>query len=161
MATSIATKTLQETKISALKNAVINSTKPTTLEFSQQQIFLYYIDTFSVAHFKLLHFLTDPRNWFIKNGQELPKSKMESIELTIRDIIIKAYPELENERELINSIWMDLYSKDLLEGDKRMLDARSTLPRYRTAIDTLLPKMNVLSCHTTALGKQFVTFISE
>ena len=158
----IAGMSLKNDKRSALKNAIVNAaTHSNPPTFEMQQIFLSYIETFTVTHLKLLHFLVNPQAYFTKYGHESPKSEIAKRAFTVRDAIIMAYPELESAQGLVNIIWTDLYSKDLLEVDKHILDERGTLPRYRNKLDTLLPSRNVLECQVTPLGIQFVDFISE
>ena len=153
--------TSQEEKRIALKNAIYNYvTLNHSHAFEMQQIFLSYIDVFTIAHLKLLHFLTNPRDWFIKHEQKNPILQINARWFTIRDAIIVAYPELGNQMELVDAIWMDLYSKHLLYGDKRMLDDRPP-PTDKRMLHIILPPRDVLSCHATSLGEQFVTFISE
>lgn len=160
-AVKVASMTFKEEKRSALKNAIYNSaTLDNAPVFELQQIFLNYIDFFNVSHLKLLYFLMSPRDWFTKKRQNIPRIGLGGI-VTLRAALIHAYPELEKEVDLVNSLWTDLHNKGLLDADKNILDLTPRLPSRRAKMDMLVPEMDILESQTTSLGRQLVIFISE
>lgn len=136
-ASRIAVSNNQHEKIDALKNAIINSGISHNLDRSLQQIFLSYVDTFSVWHLKILDLADDPQGWF---GRQ-PGDRNYQIG-GLADMIEKAFPELQNREDFYRIIWKDLYAKGLV-GQESL---------HVMGADTLSKK-------TTTHGSRFVSFI--
>ncbi len=141
-ATSIAIKTSEEEKLSALKNAVVNIALNETVEKTKSQIFLNLIDSFTVWHLTILTFFDNPKTWFDKNGQTPPNLTMGSM----FSVLKSAFPSLSNQEELVDLIWNDLLNAAL----------HST-----NGLKTIMSGNELLAERTTRLGKEFIQFISE
>lgn len=62
-ATSIAIRNHHREKLECLKNAVLNSALPETIETDLQLMFLKLVDELTVSHISLLAFLNNPPKW--------------------------------------------------------------------------------------------------
>lgn len=137
-ATELALKTSQTEKLEALKNALLNSAKPDSVDISMQQIFLSYIDTFTVWHIKLLKLFDNPQEH---------ESKLQNVSMGGLNILIyTAYPELKSQDEFVRQIFKDLYSKGLLNTE---------------SLGTTMTLQGILSRRTTVMGQHFIKYISE
>lgn len=137
-ATELALKTSQIEKLEALKNALLNSAKRDSVDISMQQIFLSYIDTFTVWHIKLLKLFDNPQEY---------ASKLQHISAGGLDNLINiAYPELTSKDEFVKQIFKDLYSKGLLNTE---------------SISGMMTVSGILSRRTTTMGQNFIKYISE
>ena len=142
-ASQIALRTSQQDKLIALKNAVINSALPQPLEQTLQQMFLDWIDTFTVWHIRVLSLFHNPQKWATDNNKPLPKN----ISIGGLDTILgHAFPELAQDRALYDQISKDLYQKGLLNTD---------------GLHTMMSWNGMLARRTTDLGEKFLAFISE
>ncbi len=140
-ASQIAVRNSQQEKIDALRNAVLNAALPNPPEESIQQIFLNYVDTFTVWHLRILRLFDDPKRWFIENGRQ-PQFSGGSLSV----VLIAAFPELDGRRYFNDLIVKDLYSTGLL------------------GVETLYAMMSgsgMLAGRSTDIGKQFINFITH
>jgi hypothetical protein len=144
-ASQVALRNSQQDKLTALKNAVINSALPQPIEQTLQQMFLEWIDAFTVWHIRVLHLFHDPQQWAIVNNKPLPTNIAMGGLDTIFDY---AYPELAKDRALYDQIWNDLYQKGLLNTDTN-------------GLHTTMTWHGMLARRTTELGEKFLAFISE
>ncbi len=144
-ASRIAMENHQQEKLNALKNAIYNSTQDDSPNFTFKTIFLNYIGTFTTWHIKILILFNDPVPWLNKNNITLPRINWTS---SVGEILELAYPELKGQSALVKTIWNDLYSKDLLTGDSKLL----VMGRNPDG---------AISKRTTKTGEDFVTFISD
>ena len=136
--TELALKTSEDEKLEALRNALLNSIVNDTIDISLQQIFLGYVDTFTVWHIKLLKLFDDP---------SIYKDKLQHFYSgSLSQVIQVAYPELTTDEEFTRQIFKDLYSKGLLNTE--------SLAGMMTA-DGMLAK------RTTTMGQKFIKYISE
>ena len=137
-ATELALKTSQAEKLEALRNALLNSTNTDSFDISMQQIFLSYIDTFTVWHIKLLKLFDNPLEYELK----LQNLSMGGL----NNLINIAYPELSSQNELTMHIFKDLYAKGLLNTE---------------SISGMMTVSGILSRRTTMIGQDFIKYISE
>lgn len=135
----------QNEKRQALKNVIIHSAQDDLQNFSLKQMFLNYIDTFTIWHIKILALFINPKIWFANNKQPTPGMGMIG---SVRGTLEAAYPDLKRQQNLVNSIWTDLYNKELLASDKSLLV-------------TTMTGEGALARRTTELGEIFINFISE
>lgn len=141
-ATSYALKTSESEKIKAFQNAIINTATGDTPDKTISQIFLNQLDSFTVWHIKILKFIDDPRMWFQKAG----KTPSSFISGNISSILLEAFPELKNNKDVLNIIWIDLRNAGFhTTGD----------------LNTVMTDIGVLSSKTTNLGKKFIEFITN
>jgi hypothetical protein len=73
-ATRTVEHTHQEEKISALRNAVLNSAAPDAPDADTQAIMLGLVDRFTASHLRLLMLFDDPAAWFARHDLILPQS---------------------------------------------------------------------------------------
>lgn len=142
-ASQIALRSSQQDKLNALKNAVVNSALPQPIEQALQQMFLDWIDTFTVWHLRVLSLFHNPQQWATDNAKPLPTN----ISMGGLDTILgHAFPELAQDRALYDQIWKDLYQKGLLNTD---------------GLHTMMSWNGMLARRTTDLGEKFLAYISE
>jgi|TARA_R110002033_G_scaffold414_1_gene4024 hypothetical protein len=138
-ATEIALKTHQKEKLDALRNALINTALNTpSIDFSLKQIFINYIDVFTIWHIKLLKLFNNPKEF------EHLFSNIYSDSLTT--IIEGVYPELKKNPDIYRSIFKDLYSKDLINTE---------------SVSAMMTRDGLLSRRVTRIGLEFLLFIEE
>ena len=68
-ATTYALKTSEEEKLSAFKNAILNTALNESPDKTISQIFLTLIDNFTIWHIRILYFSNDPEDWFKKHNR--------------------------------------------------------------------------------------------
>jgi hypothetical protein len=141
-ASAAAVRNHQAEKLDALRNAVLNSALPNPPGDSIQQVFVSYVDLFTVWHLRILKFLESPWAWFERNGKAAPQF---SIAGSIERVLLAAYPDLSDQRDFYSLIEQDLTTRGLSRG-KFFL--------------TMGPD-GVYDKHTTAFGDQFLKFIAE
>jgi hypothetical protein len=141
-ATTYALKTSEESKISALKNAIINTALNEAPDKTISQIFLTLIDSFTGLHVKILHLFNDPEEWFNVNNKRLPNY----MSAGLINVLTEAYPDLKGQNELLNIIWDDLKRAGLHDS--------ASLNSMMTGSGLLVPR-------TTKLGKQFLEYVQD
>ena len=110
-ATMIAVSTSQVEKRRALRNAVLNAASSSTVDATQQQIFLSLIDRMSEHHILLLKLFDAPGAWRDSNGRG-------AAGFTAVELAEKAFPESKRDPELFDQLWSDLYSWGLVRTPK-------------------------------------------
>jgi len=136
-ATEVALKTHQEEKLRALRNALINTSQNyPSIDISLKQIFINYIDVFTIWHIKLLELFNNPKKY-----EHLFQHIFSS---SLTEIIEGVYPELKGKSEFYRSICKDLYSKDLINTE---------------SVSAMMTKEGLLSRRVTNIGLQFLQFI--
>ena len=138
-ASQIALRNSQEEKRQALKNAILHAALPNPPEQSLQQMFLSYIDVFTVWHLRLLSLFHDPQQWATKNNHKFTQSMGGSLS----DILSSAFPELGSNRPLYDQIWNDLYSRSLVSTN---------------GLHTMMTAQGLMARRTTDLGTKFLQF---
>jgi hypothetical protein len=140
-----ATRTIEHThqdeKISALRNAVLNSAAAGAPDADTQAIFLSLVDRFTPSHLRLLTLLDDPQAWFASNALIPPQNVMAGP----RALIVKAgLPEMQDREAFYLLIADELESAQMLTaGLQGMVSGTSLMSRI-----------------TSDFGRQFVRFIS-
>ena len=133
-ASSIAIKNHREEKLTALKNAVINSISGEPTDEQLKIIFLNLIDRLSVAHLKIIELLQSPRAWAEKNNLTFPD---ETLTKSL-NLIQEAFPEFDKDMRLF--LLQDLQTNKLVE-----------IPHFREETEK----------HTTSVGDAFLKFIKS
>lgn len=131
-ASHLAMKTHQEEKLQALKNAIMNVAEGVEIDESIQQIYLNYIDQFTVLHIKILRFALSRR---------VPPNIMMG---SLRPILLSTYPELDTKEGLVTQIWKELYNSGLITVD---------------SLQGGLSSQGLGQNFTTQLGDNFLRFI--
>jgi len=141
-ATQVAMRTHLREKLDALKNAVINSAVKLPIDENLQLIFLNLVDRYTPWHLIILHFLDDPRKYGVRNNISYPSWSMGGTSAVLESAI----PELKGKRDFYDQIVKELYSNGLLNSD--------------TFLHTTMTDQGMFASRTTAMGKQFLAFIS-
>lgn len=142
VATTLALKTSEEEKIKAFKNAILNTAIGETVDKTKGQIFLNLLDTFTVWHIKILHFIDNPTKWYENAKQSPPGIMMGSLS----GVLIKTFPPLSGQQELLDVIWRDLHDNGF---------------HNTSGLMTTMTGDGLLANRTTQLGKDFLEFISS
>ncbi len=142
LATQAALRTSIKEKKDALRNAIIKSAKPVSPELAIQQMFINYIDYFTVWHIKILDFVNDPKGWAEKNDHKFKDTQGKGIFAILED----AFPDLRGGRGFYDQFWKDLYSRNLVEPE----NVQSVLTDYALTHKYVKPT-----------GKIFLAYISE
>jgi hypothetical protein len=141
-ASQVALRNSQEEKRTALRNAILNAALPNPPEQALQQMFLSFVDGFTVWHLRLLKLFDNPPQWAREHNHVFPVMNKGSL----ARVLVSAFPELDGKRAFYDQVWEDLYQRGLV----------STNSLYTT-----MSKQGVRSKRTTELGTQFLRFIEE
>jgi hypothetical protein len=142
VATSYALKSSEEEKVRAFQNAILNKALGQSIDKTKSQIFLNLLDSFTVWHIKILHFIDNPAGWFEHAGQTPPKLMMGSL----ARVLVDAFPDLSGQQELMDVIWRDLHNNGFHNS---------------STLRTTMSGDGLLEDRTTLLGKEFLNFISS
>jgi len=140
-AIQVALRNHADEKLKALQNLVINSVINPPVEEAIDQLFLNLIDTYTIWHFRILEFLSNPQKWFDKNKKEPPAI----LATSLKNIILEAFPELKQNEDFLELIGDDLYSKGLIT---------------RSNLRDVYRKESLFIKHTSNLGEKFLKMIS-
>jgi len=132
----------QKEKIDALRNAVLNAALPTSPNDSLQQMFLNFVDTFTVWHIRLLKFFDNPAEGIKAKGLNLGNITMGGLS----HILEEAFPELKGERAFYDQVWKDLYSRGLVNTE---------------GLHTMMSGSGLMAQRATPMGRQFIEFITS
>lgn len=140
-ATRTVEHTHQQEKISALRNAVLNSVAPDAPDADTQAVFLNLVDRFTPSHLRLLTLLDDPPTWFASTGLTPPQNVMTGP----RALTVKAgLPEMQGQEAFCGIVVSELESAGMLiAGIQGMVTGHSLMDRI-----------------TSDFGRKFVRFIS-
>lgn len=133
-ASHLAMKTHQQEKLDALRNAIINVAEGVEPDEALQQIFLNYIDQFTLLHIKLLRFA-------------LERNVPETIYMgSLKSVLLDMYPELSTKDSLVDLVWKELYTGGLVTHNN---------------LSSSLSNMDLSQKLTTTMGDRFVKFIKK
>jgi hypothetical protein len=141
-ATQIAIRNHEQEKLDALRNAVLNSSLPFAPSDSLQQMFLAWVDRYTIWHLRILALFDDPKAWFTTRSRRFPLQMMGSL----GQILTSAYPELQNQRAFYDLIAKDLWNNGLMNTD---------------GLHVTMTASGTEASRTSDIGKQFLRFISE
>ncbi len=141
MATSaIAFRTAEKEKREYLANAVLNSIT-NKIDESKLIIFLNLVDKYTVWHIKILDFFQNPLS-SERAQREYDRIGMMS---SPANLLQSVYPDLNDDRELMDKIVNDLIADGLLNSG---------------SIHGTMTKQGVAAKRTSKLGKEFLDFIA-
>lgn len=149
LATTIAIKTHKKEKHIFLKNGLINAALQTLKEEDKEDIFFRMIDEFSEWHISLLLFYANPHRFLTPEEININNDVRET---RMYGYIIKAFPSLANDINLIELIWGDLKGKRLIMSES---------PTEVLATPQDKKKGLVIGGMTTSIADEFITFISN
>jgi len=143
-ASQIAIRNSQQEKRRALRNAILNAALPNPPEQSLQQIFLSWVDAFTIWHLRILKLFHNAERWAAENNHQFPTVSIGGS--LANNILESAFPELRDNRTLYDQIWRELVQRGLVNTDS----LRGTMSQQ-----------GLMSKKTTDLGAQFLKFIEE
>jgi hypothetical protein len=141
-ATQTAMRNCKQEKLDALRNAILNTAIGIAPQPALREMFLRYIDDFTVWHMKLLDLFADVTAWYARHSRTRPSLSMGALEHILED----AFPSLRGQRSFYDQVWKDLYSRALVGTD---------------SLHTMMTGTGLVSGRCTELGKQFLSFIKE
>ena len=141
-ASQAAVRTANEEKREALKNAVLNAALPNAPDESKQQIFVNFVDQFTVWHLRILSLFADPNGWFADHEKEPPRWGLGG---SLSQILTTAFPELADQRGFYDVMGKDLFQRGLLNTD---------------GFHTTMSGEGAMAKRTTALGDEFLSFVT-
>lgn len=141
-ASQTAIRNYQEEKLEALRNAVLNASLPNPPEEDIQLMFLNFVDALTTWHLRLLKFFENPQAWGQKHGISYPSWSIGAPSTVLEH----TFPELRGRRELYNQLVKDLFSRGLMRA---------------VSLDTMMSAQGMFASHVTAMGKQFIKFITS
>ena len=142
-ASQIAVRNHQEEKLSALRNAVLNSALPNPPEEDQQIIFLRLIDQLTPWHLRVLALLNNPEKWMQLQNIANPGWGMGGVSTVIEHCL----PALRGKREIYDQIVRELQTEGLISQGQ--------------FLHITMTGNGMLQSRTSDLGQQFLRFITE
>ncbi|MGD0389424.1 MAG: hypothetical protein ABSC42_10770 [Tepidisphaeraceae bacterium] len=133
----------QTEKREGLRNAIANSAVAHAPSESKRQMFLHFIDVFTVWHLKLLAFFANPQAYLTSLGKGLPQLGYST---PVRHGIEIAFPDLQRQQDFYDQIWSDLRQRGLVITQPPPGTVTISSPGHRK--------------QTTALGDEFLNFIT-
>jgi hypothetical protein len=141
-ASQIASRNSQEEKRSALRNATLNAALSNPPEHSFQQMFLNFVDTFTVWHLRLLNLFSDPQKWSADHNHKFPDLMMGGLS----SILESAFPELRGERAFYDQVWRDLYQRGFVNTE---------------SLHATMTGQGLVSKRASELGTLFLQFVEK
>jgi hypothetical protein len=141
-ATALALKTSDQEKIIAFKNAIFNTALGETPDKTLSQIFLSLIDRFTTLHIQILRLFDNPQDWFRQHHQRPPALAIGGLS----HVIIAAYPDLNNQQDLMNIVWNDLQAAGL---------------HNTPSMNATMTGDGLMQSRLTTMGRQFLQYISD
>ncbi len=133
-ASQLALRTHQESKLEALRNAVVNVAKGQAPEEAVQQLFLNFVDSLTEVHLRILKAFQSPT----------PPSGMSVGGLS--NVLENSLPDLMGRQAIYDQFWKDLYSRGLVNTE---------------GLHVTMSGDGLAQKRTTDLGDAFLDFISE
>lgn len=139
--TRAAQATHDEDKLTALRNGVLNTLGPHAPTDDEQLRFFRFVEQFSPAHLRLLHFFHDPGAGFDAAGITRPGYLAGGRATLLED----GMPEFRDKREWSALLFGDLYTAGLTNGSLQGMQSGASL--WEAA--------------TSPLGDRFLAFVSD
>jgi hypothetical protein len=137
----IASRTHEVEKLTALRNAVVNSVLPGAPDDALQQIFLEHVDALTPWHLRILAYFDNPQEWASHHNIHFPQwtagAPSQALEIAI--------PELTGRRQFYDVICASLERRQLLGS----------------GIHGMMTGQGMLAQRTTSHGRDFLAFISR
>jgi len=149
-ATLVAIKSHHNTKLSALKNCVINSAIDDQADESMKIVFVSLIDSFTVWHIKILLFLNDPKKWISDKKINIDEKNVRSH----LELINLAFPSIDQNMQ--SYIYQDLINKNLIHNENLLEQ-----PMIFSAIHEDTKEDNKIKKLTTSFGDVFINYIQD
>ncbi|HUD86077.1 MAG TPA: hypothetical protein VMR17_06460 [Xanthobacteraceae bacterium] len=133
-ASQIAMRTHQQTKLDALRNAVLNVAAGQAPEDALQAMFLNFVDTFTEWHLAILKLF------------QAPPEQKGMMAGGLSHVLETAFPDLRGRREFYDTIWRDLFQRGLVNTE---------------TLHAMMSGSGLTQKRTTPHGDQFLAFIAE
>jgi hypothetical protein len=141
-ASQVAIRNHQNAKLEALRNAVLNSALPNSLQEDEQMIFLRLIDQLTPWHLSILALLDNPLQWMERNKVQNPGRGMGGVSAVIEHCL----PDLRGQRDTYDQLIRDLQAEGLMgQGQFTHLTMTGNA---------------MIQSRTTDRGKRFIKFIT-
>lgn len=140
-ASNVAIRNHEKEKLDALRNTVLNSALPGAPDDTLQQLFLNLIDSCTSWHIALLRLFQGPERWAKENGHQFPNWSVGGLTSVIESV----FPQLTGQQDLYRLIWQELFRSGLVNTE---------------GLGTTMTVNGMLAKRTTAIGDQFLAFIS-
>jgi hypothetical protein len=134
--------THQEEKITALRNAVLNSALPGAPDADAQAVLFNMLDRFTGSHLRFLTMWNDPPAWFASRGLRPPEAAMAG---SRTQTVEAGLPELRDRKDFYLQISYELNQAGLMTANVIGMVSPNAL------MDRL----------TSGLGRRLVDFISD
>ena len=141
-ASQLALSNHQEEKISALKNAVMNTALNIPIDENEEMMFLNMIDAMTPWHLKIISYFDNPEERFKEFSIKPMEYMMGSPLVPLQEF----YPELKSRNDFINLIVNDLYNK----GVFTIKDLNCTMS-----------SSGMYASRLTEYGRRFFNYIKE
>ncbi len=141
-AAQIALRNHQQSKLDALRNAVMNSALPNSPEENEQLIFLRLVDQLTPLHVRVLSLLNDPASWMTVNNVTNPGWGMGGVSTVVEHCLL----EVRGRREIYEQVVRDLQAEGLLAQGQ--------------FLNVTMTGDGMLQSRSTGRGKEFMKFIS-
>ena len=117
-ASQIAIRNHQKEKLTALKNAVLNSALENAPEEDLQLIFLDLVDSFTALHLKLLKFFNEPKfKEFIDILEYNAQNRRDFyMSFNLEETLEFYFPELKGKKHIYEQVLKDLKAKGMIEN---------------------------------------------
>jgi hypothetical protein len=139
-----ARRTVEREKLDALRNGVLNVALSHSIDESLTQMFLDWIDRFTVPHLRLLRAADDPRSWSKDHNLVYNEGRRGPL----FEFLAIAFSDLAEHPDVLDLLWADLFQAGLV-----------TIPvpdMHHTASDH-----GFWPSRTTRIGKAFLRFIES
>jgi hypothetical protein len=143
-ASRAAIQTHQKEKLDALRNAVLNVAAGRAPEEDEQAMFLWYIETLTTWHIRVLKFFDSPLRTIAQRGArtDFPDTG------ALANLLESAYPELRGRRDLYDQVARDLRARGFLNSGDDVLH-------------NMMSGSGLAEKRTTKMGDRFMAFIQE
>ena len=141
-ASQLALSNHQEEKISALKNAVMNTALNIPIDENEEMMFLNMIDAMTPWHLKIIFYFDNPEKRFKEFSINPMKNIMGSPLLPLQEF----YPELKSRNDFINLIVNDLYNRGVFNTKD---------------LNCTMSSSGMYASRLTEYGRQFFNYIRE
>lgn len=144
-ATQIAIRNHQQEKLTALRNAVLNTAIGIDINESVQLMFIEAIDTLTPLHLRILKYFDNPKQYYQDNSLPLPTGMAMGSRSQILEL---ALPEIKGSKELSKLIVNDLSARGFLTGDS-------------TSVTAMVSQSGLFEALSSEMGKTFLKYISD
>jgi hypothetical protein len=161
-ATQAATKTHQQGKREALRNAVLNVALGKEPDSNRQHQFFALIDGFSETHLAVLKLLNDPSGYFQLLGQKAPQLNHVKAKMLVSSLVGEAFPSLNETSEDLGATafqFIELLLDDLAKAHLVRLERHQET--WVVPVFAIQPGGGPIFRMATHLGESFLAFITE